>query len=94
MVTLNKTTKKAVNWIDAYNRALNGGFKYLSVHDFYAKPSTRKIQAEAIIRNKMQEEGGEHYRILGGNSSFFTCGYKVNNKLVIFTGFDTYTIEL
>lgn len=89
MITLNKTTKKAGGWINAYARATKN-----SVYEFYRCPSSRKIQAEAIIRNKMQEEGGEHYRILGGNSSFFTCGYKVNNKLVIFTGFDTYTIEL
>lgn len=89
MKTLNKTTKKAMEWINAYERASKN-----SVYEFYRCPSNRKIQAEAIIRQCMQKEGGSNYKIMGGNSSFFTCGYMASNKLVVFTGFDRYEINL
>ena len=89
MTVLNKNTKKASGWIDAYARATKN-----SVYEFYRCPSSRKIQAEAIIKNRMLEDSGNNYKIMEGNSSFFTCGYMTNSKLVVFTGFERYEINM
>ena len=89
MTVLNKNTKKAMGWIEAYTRASK-----TSVYEFYKCPSSRKIQAEAIIKNRMLENNGSNYKIMGGNCSFFTCGYMTDSKLVVFTGFDRYEITL
>lgn len=88
---LNNTTKKASNWIGSYNRA-----NYYSVEDFYKNPSCNKIRAERYCLDRMNEINGHGYRILGGNSSFFTCGYmsQDNKTLYIETACNTFEIAL
>ena len=88
---LNKTTARAENWIHAYNRA-----NCYSVESFYKNPSSCKIRAERECLARMNEIDGYGYKVLGGNSSFFTCGYmsKDGKTLYIETACNTYEIAL
>lgn len=86
---LNKTTKKASQFIREYENSC-----IYSVRDFYKTCSSAKISAENRIKNAMLENGGNGYRILSGNSFNFTCGYKINNILVIETVVNTYEIAI
>lgn len=91
MTKLNKTTQRAKNWIDSYNRA-----DYTSVEQFYSRPSNNKIYAENKCLERMRELNGHGYRILGGNSSFFTCGYMSEDDSILYieTHCNTFEIEL
>lgn len=91
---LNNTTKRAIGFIDSYNRAINR--KNYSVENFYSRPSYNKIRAENECINKMKSINGYGYRVLGGNSSFFTCGYKSENGDILYieTACNTYEIAL
>lgn len=91
MTKLNNTTQRAKNWIDSYNRA-----DYTSVEQFYSRPSYNKIRAENYCLDHMREVNGYGYRVLGGNSSFFTCGYlsEDGNTLYIETHCNTFEIAL
>lgn len=88
---LNKTTARAERWIHAYNRA-----NCYSVEDFYKSPSGCKIRAEKECLARMNSINGYGYRVLGGNSSFFTCGYKSEDgkTLYIETHCNTFEIAL
>jgi hypothetical protein len=86
---LNKTTKKASHFICEYENSY-----IYSVRDFYKTCSSEKISAENRIKSAMLENGGNDYRILSGNSFNFTCGYKINNILVIETVASIFEIEL
>ena len=88
---LNKSTERASRWIDSYNRAI-----YTSVEDFYNRPSHNKINAERRCLERMNSVNGYNYRVLGGNSSFFTCGYKSKdgNTLYIETHCNIFEIAL
>ena len=91
MTKLNKTTERAEHWIKTYFNS-----SCFSVLDFYSKPSSSKIRIEQKIKNKMIENNCIDYRVLSGNSSFFTCGYmdKNENILYIETAYNTYEIDL
>lgn len=91
MTNLNKVTQKAKRWIDSYFNST-----CYSVLDFYSRPSQNKIYIEQRIRDNMNNDGYHDYRILGGNSSFYTCGYRTldNKKLIIETAYNTFVIEL
>ena len=88
---LNKETQKGQHYIYMYNNA-----SCISVTDFYSRPSYRKISIEKKIIEKMIDNKCYGYRVLGGNSSFFTCGYKSEDdkKLYIETQCNTFEIEL
>ena len=88
---LNKSTERASRWINSYNRA-----DYTSVEDFYSRPSYNKINAERKCLERMNSINGYGYRVLGGNSSFFTCGYKSEDgkTLYIETHCNTFEIAL
>lgn len=88
---LNKTTERAKRWVNDYFNST-----CYSVLDFYSRPSQNKIYSEQKIRARMSDDGFHDYRILGGNSSFYTCGYRTldDKKLVIETAYNTFEIEL
>lgn len=90
-IKLNKTTQKAKNWIDSYFRS-----NFNSIEVFYSRPSYNKIRAERECINRMLEVNGKGYKVLGGNSSFFTCGYRSNDEktLYIETACNTFEIAL
>ena len=91
MTNLNKNTKKAQAFIHSYFNS-----NCYSVDTFYSNPSYTKRQIEKELLEKMQSLNGSGYKILGGNTSFFTCGYMVNGErvLIIETVGNTYRIEL
>ena len=76
---LNKTTQKASRWIEEYNSSY-----YYSVRDFYSSPVLRKQLIEDSIKRKMVEENCHGYKILNGNSSFFTCAYKNHDNTILY----------
>lgn len=76
---LNYTTKKAQKWIDEYKNS-----SCYSVRNFYKNCSSRKIAIEQEIIKKMDENNCYGYRVLSGNSSFFTCGYRSKDDSIIY----------
>ena len=76
---LNKSTKRAQNWIEEYKNS-----SCYSIRNFYKNCSSRKIAIEENIKKKMTENNCKGYRILSGNSSFFTCGYRSNDDSIIY----------
>ena len=91
MVTLNRETERAKRWINSYNKSY-----FYSVKQFYCNPSQFKINAEMDCINRMVKMDGKNYRVLGGNSSFFTCGYMSKNEDTLFieTHCNTFAIPL
>ena len=79
MKKLNKTTQKASNWIDSYNKST-----CYSVSDFYVSRVYRKQSIEDSIKRKMVENNCHAYKVLNGNSSFFTCAYKNNDNTILY----------
>lgn len=86
---LNKTTKKAQHFIYEYNNSC-----CYSVREFYKTCSSEKVIAENRIKSAMLKNGGNDYRILSGNTFNFTCGYKINNTLIVETVASTFEIEM
>ena len=88
---LNKSTQKAKSFIDSYFQS-----SYFSVRDFYTSRVYRKESIEDAIKRKMIENNCHDYRILSGNSFYFTCGYisEDDNTLYIETAYNTFEIDL
>ena len=76
---LNPCTKMAKGFIEKYNRT-----GALSVHDIYKKPSSAKQLAEEENRYIYNKMNGEYFRILGGNSNTFSCGWLGCNSMLLF----------
>ena len=87
MKTLNNTTKKALAFINAYNRS-----NIFNLYEAYANPSPAKERANYSCRMMMQSEGGHGYKIIGYNSSFFTVAWIAGNALRIETAFNSFVI--
>lgn len=89
--TLNNTTERAKGYIKQYEKSTCH-----SVQSFYVRPSYNKIRAETKIRDRMTQENCIDYRVLGGNSSYFTVGYMSNDrkKLYIETYCNIYEIDI
>lgn len=88
---LNNTTQKASNWIEQYNNSC-----CYSVLNFYGNCSRRKEAIENDIKKKMTENNCHGYKVLNGNSSFFTCAYKNSDNSILYveTIGNTFEIEL
>lgn len=88
---LNKTTKKAENWIKEYNNSFCS-----SVNHFYDKCSSSKIEAENTIKKRMFENDCQNYKVLNGNCSQFTCGFTAQDDKTLFivTASNIFEIEL
>lgn len=88
---LNKTTAKAEGWIRGYFNS-----HFYGVEQFYNRPSYNKIRAERDCIDRMNSINGRGYKVLGGNSSFFTCGYlsEDENTLYIETHCNIFEIDL
>lgn len=88
---LNNTTQKAEKWIKEYKNSFCN-----SVNNFYGKCSSTKVEVENTIKKRIMANNCHGYRVLGGNCSYFTCGYmSMNNKtLFIETASNIFEIEL
>ena len=88
---LNKTTKKAKQWIDDYFNS-----NCYSVRHFYKSRTYRKESIEDAIIRRMNENNLTGYKIVSANGFYFTCGYMSQDKktLYIETASNIYEIEL
>ena len=88
---LNRNNARAESWVKNYFNS-----SYYGVEQFYNRPSYNKIRAEKECINRMLEVNGKGYKVLGGNSSFFTCGYLSDDEktLYIETHCNTFEIAL
>ena len=88
---LNGKTERAQRYIRQYEKSTCH-----SVESFYGRPSYNKIRAEEKIHDRMSTENCIGYRVLGGNSSYFTVGYmsKDRKKLYIETYCNIYEIDI
>ena len=88
---LNKTTQKARAWIEQYNNS-----SCYSVRDWYTSRVYRKESIEEAIKERIRAEGLHGYKVLSGNSSFFTCGYKSADGSILYieTAYNIYEIVL
>ena len=97
MVTLNKNTKKAKEFINSFNfyRLKNESYDILT---FYKKPSCFKIRAWYFCKKLALKNNGNDLHICGGNSSVFSAGFTMveNDKeyLIYITRKNQYRIEL
>lgn len=46
-----------------------------SVMAYYVKPSDTKVSIEQGIKRQMLDRNGKRYRVLSGNTFYFTCAY-------------------
>ncbi len=88
---LNKTTKRAQNWIEEYSNS-----SCYSVRDFYSTRVYRKESIEDEIKTRLIENNLIGYKIISGNSFNFTCGYITADKKTLFieTVSNIFEIEL
>lgn len=97
--------KTKLNKLEKYYLSLYEKSEMMSLKDLYKSCSSDKEDAEWRIRYFMREDyQGYSYRVLGGNSFYFTCAYKykatdkdtgeVIEYLKVFTGRNVYHINL
>lgn len=87
MKTLNKTTKKAAQYLNSYNRS-----RIFDIYEAYEKPSSAKIKADYFCKEQMYKEGGHGYKIIGYNCNFFTVAWIAGNNLRIETASNSFVI--
>ena len=94
-VTINATTRKASNFIHAYDFS-----NYKKITKVYKKPSYTKINSFNKIYEEMKKVHGYDLRITGHNNNTYSCAYRVYNKadkanyLIYHTYFYRYAIKL
>lgn len=89
MKTINANTKRANEFINAYNRATA-----IELWEVYGTYSPAKARAEIWCREQMYKESGNGYRILSANSFSFTCGWINPEGLRIETASNSYLVKL
>ena len=88
---LNKTTKKAGSWINAYFNS-----SCYSVSDFYTSNVPNKRSIESKIKARLTDSHLSGYKVINGNNFYFTCGYMTADKKTLFveTSSNIFEIEL
>ena len=88
---LNKTTKKAENWIKEYKNSFCS-----SVKSFYGKCSSAKVEAEDTLKKRLRANNCHNYKVLNGNCSHFTCAYMSSDYKTLFveTASNIFEIEI
>ena len=90
MIKLNKTTKKAKNFISSYQNSTN-----FRLEDCYNNYSYAKQNAFDYCINKMNKMNGYDGRIISYNCSFFSYAFMTDdNKLIIICPTNEYEIQL
>lgn len=87
MTTLNPNTKRAENFVNAYNRSTDTTLRHC-----YGRYSWEKEHAEYDCRRKMDNENGFGFRILSYNTFQFTCGWVTSEGLRVETACGSYLI--
>lgn len=89
---MKKLTQKEIGMINNYKRAYMS-----SISELYKNASSAKWRAENYIIGEMVGKNGYDYRVIGGNSMTFSCGYQYKDKdnmthLVYHTAYNRYDI--
>lgn len=87
MKRVKATTKQGQRFLSAYASATSR-----SVKEYYKTASSAKISAENSILRAIGEAFKHTYRVLSGNSFFFTAAYQSAEGLVIETPGNSYLI--
>lgn len=87
MKTIKSTTQKGQHFLSAYQSATSR-----SVKEYYKTASYRKVSAENSILRSIGEAFKHTYRVLSGNTFFFTAAYQTQDGLVVETHGNTYLI--
>ena len=87
MKTIKSTSKKGQHFLSAYANATSA-----SVKSYYKKASSAKVSAENSILRAIGEAFKNTYRVLSGNSCFFTAAYQSPEGLVVETPRNSYLI--
>lgn len=87
MKRVKATTQKGQHFISAYQTSTSH-----SVKEYYKNASSAKISAENSILRAIGEAFKHTYRVLSGNSFFFTAAYQSAEGLVIETPGNSYLI--
>ena len=87
MKRVKSTTKKGQHFMAAYQTATSR-----SVKEYYKTASYAKISAENSILRSIAEAFRNTYRVLSGNSFFFTAAYQTADGLVVETCGNSYII--
>ena len=67
--------------------------KAQNVREFYKRPSDCKIQACNACQWQCQAEQGLHYRIISGNSYYFTAAWRTSEGLRVETAGNSFIIK-
>ena len=81
------TTKQGQRFIAAYANATSS-----SVKEYYKNASSAKISAENSILRAIGEAFRNTYRVISGNSFFFTAAYQTEEGIVVETPVNSYLI--
>ena len=92
MITLNKNTQKAKQFIKNYDRATNNG----ELWQVYDKTSDNKQRVFVYCKKLQNELNGNDAKIPTKNTFIFTFAFTIDNgkKLVYITPENNYIIEL
>ena len=88
MKTISIHSKKGMYYANAYERS-----KATEVTDVYKKCSYYKKQAYAECRTHAANHGAENMRIIGHNSSVFSCAARNKEGLIVYTHANTYIVK-
>lgn len=88
MKTISINSKKGMHYIQAYERS-----KATELTDVYKKCSYNKKQAYAECRTHAASLGAENMRIIGNNSSVFSCAARNKEGLIVYTHANTYIVK-
>lgn len=84
---LNKTTKRASNFISSYNYSSN-----YDILEAYKNCSGDKIRAWKQCKKLCYENNGHDLKVLGHNSFYFSAGFIAVNDLYIITACNYFII--
>ena len=87
MKTIKSTSKKGQHFLSAYANATSA-----SVKEYYKTASYAKVSAENSILRSIGEAFKNTYRVLSGNTFFFTAAYQTEEGLVVETPGNNYLI--
>lgn len=87
MKTIKSTSKKGQHFLSAYANATS-----TSVKSYYKTASSGKVSVENSILRSIGEAFKHTYRVISGNTFFFTAAYQTQYGLIVETHGNTYLI--
>ena len=88
METIKSTSKRGMHYICAYERS-----KATCLHDVYKTPSRKKMQAYYDCMEDAEKHNADNMRIIGHNSSIFSCAARNKEGLIVYTHANTYIVK-